>query len=82
MESRPVISRNTPEITFDGPDKASVIWSMEDRLWWKQGDEDHWRHGFGFYHETCEKRNDEWLFTSRRLERTRVMTSPGARLGK
>ncbi len=73
---------HTPEITFEGPGKVSVVWSMEDNLWWKQDDGDHWLHGFGFYHEKCEKRDGEWLFTYRRLERIRVMTSPGARLNK
>ena len=47
----------------------------------KQGDEDHWAHGYGFYHETCEKRDGEWLFTFRSLKRTHLMTSPGAKMG-
>lgn len=72
---------HTPNITFQGPDMALGVWSMEDNLYWKQGDEDHWLHGFGFYHEKYEKRGGRWLFTYRRLERIRVMTSPGARMG-
>ena len=72
---------HTPVISFETPDKAKCVWSMEDNLYWKQGDEDHWLHGYGFYHETCEKRGGTWLFNSRSLKRTHVMTSPGALMG-
>ena len=71
---------HTPDIMFESPTKAKGVWSMEDNLSWKQGDEEHWLHGFGFYHETYEKREGVWLFTFRRLERIRVQTSLGARL--
>jgi hypothetical protein len=69
---------HTPDITFQSPTKAAGIWAMEDNLFWKQGDEDHWLHGMGFYHETYEKRGGQWVFTSRRLKRLRVNMSPGA----
>lgn len=69
---------HTPEISFETPDKAKGIWAMEDNIYWKQGEEDHWLHGFGFYHETYEKRDGVWLFTSRRLKRTHVRMSEGA----
>ena len=72
---------HTPDISFESPTKANCIWGMEDNLYWKQGDEDHWAHGYGFYHETCEKRDGEWLFTFRSLKRTHLMTSPGAKIG-
>lgn len=72
---------HTPVIVFDTPDKATCVWAMEDNLYWKQGEEDHWLHGYGFYHETCERRDGHWLFTSRSLKRTHVMTSPGAMTG-
>ncbi|GLR67459.1 bile-acid 7-alpha-dehydratase [Acidocella aquatica] len=70
---------HTPEITFESPVKAKGIWAMEDNIFWKQGDEDHWLHGFGFYHETYEKRDGKWLFTSRQLKRTHVLTSAGTK---
>jgi hypothetical protein len=73
---------HTAELELTSPTTASGIWAMEDYLYWKQGGADHWLHGFGFYHETYRKEGDAWLFTSRRLRRTRVMTSPGARLGE
>jgi hypothetical protein len=69
---------HTPEITFESPTKATGIWAMEDNIFWKQGDEEHWLNGFGFYYETYELRDGKWLFTSRRLKRTHVRTSPGA----
>jgi len=69
---------HTPEITFESPTKAAGIWAMEDNIFWKQGDEEHWLHGFGFYYETYELRDGKWLFTSRRLKRTHVRTSQGA----
>jgi hypothetical protein len=72
---------HTPNISFESPTKAHCVWSMEDNLYWMQGDEEHWLHGYGFYHETCEKRDGVWLFTTRSLKRTRVATSPGAKMG-
>lgn len=71
---------HTPDITFESATKAKGVWAMEDNIYWKQGDEDHWLRGFGFYHETYEKRDGTWLFTSRRLERLHVLTSPGAQI--
>jgi hypothetical protein len=68
---------HTPEITFESPTKAAGIWAMEDNIFWKQGEEEHWLNGFGFYHETYEKRDGKWLFTSRQLKRTHVRVSPG-----
>jgi hypothetical protein len=72
---------HTPQITFESPTRAAGIWGMEDNIFWKQGDEDHWLQGFGFYHETYEKRDGQWLFTSRPLKRIHVRTSPGALSG-
>ncbi|WP_298692831.1 nuclear transport factor 2 family protein [uncultured Sphingomonas sp.] len=69
---------HTPEISFDSATRANGIWAMEDNIFWMQGDEEHWLQGFGFYHETYEKRDGTWLFTSRRLKRTHVHMSPGA----
>src|SRR5579872_1488426 len=51
---------HTPNITFESPTKARCVWSMEDNLYWKQDGEDHWLHGYGFYHETVEKRDGVW----------------------
>ena len=72
---------HSAEINLLSPKSATGIWAMEDWIWWKQGEEDHWMHGFGFYHETYEKRDGRWVFTSRRLKRLKVETSPGAMIG-
>ena len=72
---------HTPDITFQSRDKAEAIWGMEDNLFWKQGTEDHWLRGFGFYYETYERRDGQWKFASRRLKRLNVKMSPGATFG-
>lgn len=73
---------HSPDITFSSPTKAVGIWMMEDMLHWNQGDEPHWLHGYGFYHETYEKRDGEWRVIHRRLERTHVQISPGGAVSK
>ena len=73
---------HTPEIEITSPTTATSVWAMEDNLFWRQGDEEHWLHGFGHYHERYEKRDGQWVYVYRRLTRLRVTTSPGARLGE
>ncbi len=72
---------HSPIIKLSSSTTASGVWAMEDNLYWNQGGEEHWLRGYGFYHETYEKRQGEWLFTSRRLSRIRVTLSPGAVIG-
>ena len=72
---------HSPIITFESATRARGIWSMEDNLWWTVEGVEHWSKGFGFYHETYEKRDGKWLFTSRQLKRQKVLASPGAKLG-
>lgn len=69
---------HTPEITFEGPDRASGIWAMTGLSLWKQEDQDHWFLGVGHYFETYERREGHWLFTSRRLKYLFTKCSPGA----
>jgi hypothetical protein len=77
---RSVHQSHTPNITFESRDRAKGIWAMEDMLFWKQGEADHWLHGYGYYHETYERLDGRWVFKTRRLERLYVHTSPGADL--
>lgn len=65
------------EIVFDGASAASGIWSMEDRLFWTQNGETHWIHGWGHYHERYRRDQGVWRFCYRRLDRLRILTSPG-----
>jgi hypothetical protein len=68
------------EIALLSPTTASGTWAMEDQLWWTHGGRTHWLHGTGFYHETYEKREGAWLFTTRKLRRTRQVVSEGAEM--
>jgi hypothetical protein len=77
---RTVHQSHTPNITFESRDRAHGVWAMEDMLFWKQGSDDHWYHGYGYYYETYERRDGRWVFVKRRLERLHVHTSPGADL--
>jgi len=70
----------SPEIIFASAESASGTWVLHDRLWWEQDGSPHWCVGWGFYNDTYAKRDGHWLFTSRKIIRTRVETSPGARL--
>ena len=61
-----------PEIEITSSTTAKGVWPMEDMLWWSEEDADHWLHGYGHYHETYQKIDDEWLIKSRSLSRIRV----------
>lgn len=63
---------HSPEIEFTSETTAKGIWAMEDMLWWEEGDQQRWSHGYGHYHETYEKRDGRWLIASRSLTRIRV----------
>jgi hypothetical protein len=65
---------HTPNITFESATRARATWGMEDNLFWTENGVELWLQGFGFYHETYEKRDGRWLFTSRQLKRTYVRT--------
>lgn len=69
---------HTPDITVESREKASGIWYLEDQHFWKQGEEEHWLHGFGLYHERYELREGEWKFVHRRIQRILITASPGA----
>jgi hypothetical protein len=66
---------HTPEIDLLSSSTATGIWAMEDLLRFPDGTE---LHGFGHYHETYEKRGDEWVITSTRLTRLRTDIVPGS----
>jgi hypothetical protein len=69
---------HTPEIEFESPVKARGIWAMTGLSVWQQEGKEHWFRAFGHYFETYEKRADNWLFTSRRLDYYHTSRSPGA----
>jgi hypothetical protein len=61
-----------PEITITGPDTASGIWSMMDRLRFPQSSDIDEIEGWGFYEETYRREEGEWKIHRLRLERLRV----------
>jgi len=63
-----------PEITLTGPDGATGIWAMEDKLWPRPGSAlpFRWLHGYGHYHERYVKQEDGWRIAEIRLTRLRV----------
>lgn len=70
-----------PEIDITSKTTAAGVWAMQDKLFWKQGDEDHWLKGYGHYHERYRKDAEGWRFVYRKLTRLRVDVSPGADTG-
>jgi hypothetical protein len=68
----------SPEISFESPTKASGIWAMRAMSEWTQGEDEHWFEGYGHYIESYEKRNGEWLFTSREEKFYFTRQSPGS----
>ena len=65
---------HTPEIQISSPTTATGIWAMEDMLRWPDGME---LHGYGHYHETYEKMDDEWRIKRSELTRLRLDITPG-----
>jgi hypothetical protein len=59
------------EITFTSPTSATGIWAMEDKLWWPEGSPMKHLHGYGHYHETYEKVDDDWRIKTMTLTRLR-----------
>ena len=66
-----------PDIVFDTPTSARGIWAMTGGIIAHGDDGDSWSIGYGYYHESYEKRDGQWLFTSRRWHRYFAVTSAG-----
>ena len=71
-----------PEIEITSDTTATAVFPMTDRLFFSDAAPVAGMIGYGHYHETYERRDGTWLFTSRSLRRIRVETSPGATLGQ
>jgi len=65
---------HSPEIDFDGPDRAHAIWAMEAMTVFRRPDGESRRHGYGYYHVDYERRGGAWKIAGRRQVRTRVDT--------
>lgn len=60
------------DISFTGEDTADSICAMTDRLFMPAGAPYAVMTGYGFYHETYEKRDGVWKIKTLRIIRTRV----------
>lgn len=59
-----------PEIIFDTPTKARGVWAMTTaKVSEPSEDVPGWQINYGYYYETYEKRDDQWVFTTRRWHR-------------
>lgn len=63
---------HTGEITLTSDTTASAIWPMTDRLFMPPGSAYAVMRGYGYYHETYEKRDGAWLIKTLRIQRIRV----------
>jgi hypothetical protein len=61
-----------PEIAITSPTTATGIWAMEDHLRFPPDTPVRELHGYGHYHETYVKLNDEWRIRSTKLVRLRL----------
>lgn len=65
---------HSPVIELTSRTTATATWGMEDNIFWiKEDGSEGWLQGFGFYHETYEKIDGQWLFTSRSLKRQKIV---------
>jgi SnoaL-like domain len=67
---------HTPEIDLLGPDEATIIWAMQDRVVWNKGQSPlpgvKSITGFGHYHERYVRRAGKWQIASLKLTRLYV----------
>ncbi len=74
-----------PEIEILGPDRASGVWAMEDRLFWPSGRESRLGlaslHGCGHYYEDYLKSDGRWLIHRLKLVRQWAIGVPPAVMG-
>lgn len=67
---------HSPEIVFDGPDAADVIWAMQDRVIWAEGKSPippaTAITGYGHYRERYVRRDGKWRIAALKLTRLNV----------
>ena len=62
-----------PEIALTSDVTAKAIWPFEDYCWWPEGSPVRYMHGFGHYHETYKRLEDErWYIDTINLTRLHV----------
>jgi hypothetical protein len=67
---------HSPEIEFVSPDAAMIIWAMQDRVVWNEGQSPipgvRSITGFGHYHERYVRQAGQWLIAALKLTRLYV----------
>ena len=63
---------HTSEIEVTGPDRATGVWAMEDRLWFPEGSPISTLWGSGWYEEEYERVDGRWRIARMVLHRQRV----------
>lgn len=71
---------HTPEVEFNSPDAARVVWAMQDRVVWQPGKSPLEGiasiTGYGQYHEEYRRVDGNWMIASLRLSRFHVDMHP------
>lgn len=62
----------TGEIEIVSDDTATATWPIVDRLLFPTGSDLREMIGYGFYHDTYERQNEEWKIKTVRMSRTRL----------
>lgn len=83
---------HTPEILMTGPNRARVVWAMEDYVEWADGSTvketpgSRGFRGYGHYEEEYRQESGEWKICFLRLTRLRIdavpVDQPPARMGQ
>ena len=63
---------HTCEIEMTGPDRATGVWAMEDRIWFPEGSPVGTLWGAGWYEEEYERVDGRWRIARMVLHRQRV----------
>lgn len=63
---------HTPEIEILGPEEATGVWAMEDKLRWPEGSPMRLMHGYGHYTESYRKLDGGWRIAKLKLTRIRI----------
>jgi hypothetical protein len=67
-----------PEVMFTAPDRAEVIWAMNDYVEIPLGEASFVLRGYGHYHEDYVRTAEGWRMQRTELKRLRVDTEGGA----
>ena len=63
---------HNPEIEMTGPDSASGVWPMEDRIWFPEGSPVRTLWGAGWYEEDYQRVGGRWRISRMVLRRQRM----------